>query len=259
MSWAGLKKATGRMGTQIMQKTGQADRTVDREFQDEEARYRTLEKNANALQKEAKAYLDAMRGMTAAQDRIADTIDRFYADNSEAAMAAHSYKRCVEDLDGNTARNMDAPYRATVLEPIGKLCSYLPEVNKSIEKRNHKLMDHDAARTKLRKLTEKPSDDGTKLPRAEKEADDAKEVYETINGALLADLPQLLDLRIPYLDPSFEAMVRMQVAFSESAYEKLGSVQRYFPENVRDDYANGQLDAQVEGALQGLRDLSICA
>jgi amphiphysin len=33
----------------------------------------------------------------------------------------------------------------------------------------------------------------------------------------------------------------------------------YFPENVRDDYANGQLDAQVEGALQELRDLSICA
>lgn len=33
---------------------------------------------------------------------------------------------------------------------------------------------------------------------------------------------------------------------------------RYFSENVRDDYAGGQLDAQVEGVLQEMRELSIC-
>lgn len=33
---------------------------------------------------------------------------------------------------------------------------------------------------------------------------------------------------------------------------------RYFSENVRDDYAAGQLDSQVEGVLQEMRELSIC-
>jgi hypothetical protein len=47
-----------------------------------------------------------------------------------------------------------------------------------------------------------------------------------MNTSLMNELPQLLDLRIPYLDPSFEAMVRMQVSFAEAAYEKLGGVQR---------------------------------
>jgi len=65
------------MGTSIMQKTGQVERTVDREFAEEEGRYRTyvrfsysghglmlrMEKETNNLQKEAKTYLDAMRGM----------------------------------------------------------------------------------------------------------------------------------------------------------------------------------------------------
>lgn len=37
----GLKKAASRAGTQLMQKTGQIERTVDREFMEEEARYRT--------------------------------------------------------------------------------------------------------------------------------------------------------------------------------------------------------------------------
>jgi hypothetical protein len=35
-----LKKAASRAGTTLMQKTGQIERTVDREFAEEEGRYR---------------------------------------------------------------------------------------------------------------------------------------------------------------------------------------------------------------------------
>jgi hypothetical protein len=62
--------------------------------------------------------------MTAAQARLAETIDSFYTDSSDAAMSAHSYHRAVDELEATTARELDAPYRATVLEPIGRLCSY---------------------------------------------------------------------------------------------------------------------------------------
>lgn len=74
----------------------------------------------------------------------------------------------------------------------------------------------------------------------------------------MTELPQLVDMRIPYLDPSFEMMVRSQVKFAEEGYEHLGSVQRCFPESVRTEYAEGQLDTQVESALQEMRGLSIC-
>lgn len=47
-----------------------------------------------------------------------------------------------------------------------------------------------------------------------------------MNEQLISELPQLLDLRIPYFDPSFEAMIRMQCKFAEEGYEKLGGVQR---------------------------------
>ena len=93
--------------------------------------------------KEAKNYLDAIRSLAASQARISDTIDGFYNDSSEAAMAANSYKRAVEELDNKTARELDAPYRATVLEPVGKLCSYFPEINKTIEKRNKKVSNRE--------------------------------------------------------------------------------------------------------------------
>ncbi|KAI0819992.1 BAR-domain-containing protein [Trametes gibbosa] len=261
MSWTGFKKGISRAGTSLLQKTGQIERTVDREFADEELKYKTFEKECQALQKAAKGYSDAMKAMTATQGRLADTIDVFYsaADKaSESAMAAHAYKRSVDDLDTGIGRELEAPYRTTVMEPLGKMNAMFPVVNEQINKRNHKLLDYDAARSRLNKLIAKPSDDPTKLPRAQAEHDEAKEVFDLLNEQLISELPQLLDLRIPYFDPSFEAMIRMQCKFAEEGYEKLGGVQRYFDDSVRDDYAGGQLDAQVESVLQEMRELTIC-
>ncbi|TCD69796.1 hypothetical protein EIP91_006109 [Steccherinum ochraceum] len=261
MSWAGFKKSMNRAGTTILQKTGQIERTVDREFADEEAKYKTFEKECQALHKDSKGYLDAMRAMTAAQTRLADTIDVFYgaADkSSDGAMAAHAYKRAVDDLDTGLSREMDAPYRTTVMEPLGKMNAYFPVVNEHIAKRAKKLLDYDASRSRMNKLIQKPSDDPTKLPKAQQEHDETKEMFDMMNEQLIAELPQLLDLRVPFFDPSFEAMIRMQCKFAEEGYEKLSGVQRYFAESVRDDYAAGQLDAQVEGVLQEMKELSIC-
>ena len=97
----------------------------------------------------------------------------------------------------------------------------------------------------MRKLIDKPSEDPTKLPRvclsntmssltlslrcqqAQQEHDESKEMFDLLNESLIAELPQLLDLRVPYFDPSFEAMIRMQAKFAEEGYEKLSGVQRY--------------------------------
>jgi hypothetical protein len=54
-------------------------------------------------------------------------------------------------------------------------------------------------------------------------------MFDLLNTQLIAELPQLLDLRVPYFDPSFEAMIRMQAKFAEEGYEKLSGVQRHVP------------------------------
>ncbi len=56
------KKAFNRTGTSIMIKVGQVEKTIDRDFEIEERRYRTLESADTRLQKEAKGYLDSLRG-----------------------------------------------------------------------------------------------------------------------------------------------------------------------------------------------------
>lgn len=44
-----------------MQKTGQIEKSEDAQFKEEERKYREYEKHANALQKQARAYLDSIR------------------------------------------------------------------------------------------------------------------------------------------------------------------------------------------------------
>lgn len=141
-----------------------------------------MEAAANKLQKEAKGYLDALRGgppllsdfccdvadgvaMTASQMRIAETIDAFYGDAGTRDGVSRSYKQAVEELDAETIKSLDGPYRTTVLEPISRFCAYFPDINECIKKRNHKLLDYDQMRAKVKKLVDKPDKDPSKLPR----------------------------------------------------------------------------------------------
>ena len=212
--------------------------------------------------------------MTASQMRIAETIDAFYGDAGTRDGVSRSYKQAVEDVDAETIKALDGPYRyaplqstqirptdhssrATVLEPISRFCAYFPDINECIKKRNNKLLDFDSMRSKVKKLVEKPDKDVTKLPRAEREAEMAKTAYEQLNEQLFTELPQLIDLRVPYLDPSFEALVKIQLRFCAEAYSRMAQVQQYLDPETREQYARGDLDNRVEQVLSEIRDLTI--
>lgn len=49
--------------------------------------------------------------MTASQMRIAETIDAFYGDAGTKDGVSRSYKTAVEDLDAETIKALDGPYR----------------------------------------------------------------------------------------------------------------------------------------------------
>ncbi|RMY10003.1 hypothetical protein D0867_08537 [Hortaea werneckii] len=233
-------------------KTGHVERTTDRSYEVEERRYRSLEGSATRLQKEAKGYLDSLRAMTASQMRIAETIDAFYGESGAKDGVSRSYKQAVEDLDAETLKALDGPYRSvpkdlyryawndesggydmdvidninnqlqfkngnrrhltrgfdgaseggveveggsmlmdfiyrtTVLEPINRFCAYFPDINECIKKRNHKMLDYDAMRSKVKKLTDKPDNDPGKLPRTEKELEMVS-VHDFLSEGTMSD------------------------------------------------------------------------
>ncbi|KAF9915926.1 hypothetical protein BX616_005050 [Lobosporangium transversale] len=254
MSWSGLKKNLSRATTSVLSKTGNIDRTTDREFEEEEKRFRSLEQKVEKLQKEANGYAQAVRHMTGSQLKIASTIDQFYDEGAPMGIYGVKYKEAVAKLEQQTQDEVDATFRTTVLEPIGRYSAYFPEINEAIKRRNKKLLDYDSARSKVRKLVEKPSEDNTKLPRAEQEANTLREAYESINAQLTSELPKIIDSRVAYLDPSFEAVVKSQLSFSQDAHSTLEGLRQFFPPETE----GYELEESAEGILAQMRELSIC-
>jgi amphiphysin len=125
--------------------------------------------------------------MTTAQVRIAQTMEGFYDESAPMGQAGMEYKRVIEKLDEEARSNLvklikkttmaffnfffffffgqDTAYRTTVLEPIGRFCSYFPEINEAIKRRQKKLLDYDSQKSKVRKLVDRPSEDPQRLPR----------------------------------------------------------------------------------------------
>jgi len=86
---------------------------------------------------------------------------------------------------------------------------------------------------------------------AEQEANQARDLYESVNRQLISDIPKLIELRIAYLHPSFEALVKSQVQFNEDAYYGLNNISKSFP-------TGSSVEGKVEMALQRMKDLTIC-
>ena len=261
MSWEGFKKAINRAGNSVIIKN--VDKTVDKEFDLEFRRYKVLQRAGDDLQKEAKAYLDSLRAVTSSQVTIAEVISSPYDDSKYVSGGGYNvgnyYLQCVQDFDSETVKQLDGPFRETVLDPITKFSSYFKEIDDAIKKREHKKQDFDAAKAKVRRLIDKPAKDASKVPRAEKELQMAKDVFDFLNDQLKAELPQLIALRVPYYDPSFESLVKIQLRFCTEGYTRLAQIQQYLDQQSRDDYANGVLDTRIEELLQQMTALDICA
>lgn len=259
MSWDGFKKAVSRAGASVTVKN--VDKTIDKDFDTEERRYLVLKKAGQELQKSSKGYLDSLRAVTASQVTIAEIVSNLYEESKQGASLYSNvgsiYLQCVRELDTETVKQVDGPFRETILDPITKFAGYFNEVDEAIKKRAHKKIDYDQCKAKVRRLIDKPAKDAGKLPRSEKELAVAKEIFEELNEQLKAELPQLIALRVPFYDPSFESLVKIQLKFCTEGYSRLAQVQQYLDQASRDEYANGLLDNKIDDLLAQMNSLSI--
>lgn len=262
MSWEGFKKAVNRAGNSVMVKD--VDKTIDKDFDVEERRYKTLKTAGVNLQKASKGYLDSLRAVTAAQVNISEIVNNLYEESKQGAGSQYGsvgtyYLQCVREFDEETVKQIDEPFRETILDPITKFANYFNEIDEAIKKRSHKKTDYDQCKAKVRRLIDKPSKDAGKLPKAEKELAMAKDIYEDLNQQLKEELPQLISLRVPFYDPSFESLVKIQLKFCTEGYSRIAQIQQYLDAASRDEYANGLLDSKIDELLGQMNTLNIAA
>lgn len=264
MSWTGIKKAINRAGAQVMLKTGHIEETVDKDYEFEEKRFKYMESTSTKLQKELKHYLDSLRILTNAQVNVSEVLSEFYGSNKnedkEYKSISQEYHGVMKLLNDQAVGDLEQPFNQTVLNPIARFNSYYIEINEAIKKRNHKKLDYDAMKNKVRKLIEKPGEDPlyeSKLSQTQSQLAQLETTYETINDQLKDELPKLIDLRIPFLDPSFESFVKLQLRFFNENYNHLNNLQVKLDTQTRQDYISGALDEKIDDVLIKMRELNI--
>lgn len=258
MSWKGLKKAINRAGTHVLLKTGHIDETTDLEFEYEEKRYREMESASLRLHHELRHYKDSLMTLASAQASVGEVLAGFYG--KEEHNVAHLYHTTMKDLLVAGLDELEQPYLQTVLNPIERFNSYYVDVNEAIKKRAHKKLDYDLLKTKVRKLVDHPSEDPAyepKLKDSQAQLEDAEATYTKLNAQLKDELPRLVEMRVPYLNPLFEAFVKVQLRFFNNNYAKLNDVQRHLDAQTREDFISGNLEKRIDGILHKVQELNI--
>lgn len=280
MSWSGIKKAINRAGTLVLVKTGQIEQSRDTEYEHEKKRFKQMEATLTKLNTELRSYLESLRILTNAQLNVGEALGSFYGEDSAGADVdrvsgfkysnlSQEYAATMKDLNEKTLADLVGPYNQTVLDPVAKFNSYFIEVNEAMKKRNNKQLDYDAMKSKVRKMIERSSnavgsinpntapDYETKLKDAQDQLVEIEKTYNTLNDQLKQDLPKLVDLRTPFLDPSFELFVKIQLRFFNENYKELNGLQVKLDLKTREDYINGSLEKRVDDVLGKMRELNI--
>ncbi|OBA19084.1 BAR-domain-containing protein [Metschnikowia bicuspidata var. bicuspidata NRRL YB-4993] len=257
MSWQVLKNAISRAGALVL-KPGPAEDTTDLEFEYEEKRYRAMETVTTRLEKELRHYIDSLRTLTNAQESMTLVLSGFYGEDENTI--AHMYYTAMKELSQTCLEELEEPFLKTVLNPVERFNSYYINVNEAIKKRAKKKNAYDSLRTKLKKLDASPSDDPSyelKLSDLSKELEQAHSKYAYFNDQLKAELPTLVDMRIPYLNPLFESFVKIQLRFFNENFERINEVELVMDAQTRLDYVNGALEAKMDNILDKIKELNI--
>lgn len=108
-------------------------------------------------------------------------------------------------------------------------------IQKTIVKRNHKLIDYDRHRVSLNKLitkTERTLNEEKSIFKIQSQLDTATQDYDYLNNALKSQLPLFFRLQFDFIQPIFEHMYHLQCKIFgmvyARCYELLTANEAYF-------------------------------
>ncbi|XP_051791612.1 bridging integrator 3 isoform X2 [Erpetoichthys calabaricus] len=146
----------------------------------------------------------------------------------------------------------------TVIEPLKKFSSVFPSLNMAVKRREQTLQDYKRLQSKVEKYEEKEKTGPTmvKLHQAREELRPVREDFEAKNKQLLEEMPKFYHSRIDYFQPSFEALIRAQVAYFTEMHKIFGELTEQIDQPGLTDE---QRERDNEARLSELKALSIVA
>ncbi|KAG6869040.1 hypothetical protein C0993_004713 [Termitomyces sp. T159_Od127] len=245
----GLTKAIKRTPFAVTSRIGLAKKSNDPEFDEYNRIFATLETGAEKLQKDIKAFTDAVRSLftagagygthfTAIFTPIAGEYDMIgkHPNSEQTVRNVAKYEAMMEELKTLVTPELEL-IESRILAPLKDLQGTLKTIRKTITKREHKLVDYDRfnnSLTKLRDKKDKSLNDEKNLFKLEQDFEQATQEYEYINSALKVDLPRFMQLSTQFIDPLFNSFFYMTLNIYYIILEKMNA----FADDAKYDITN---------------------
>ncbi|CAO3700546.1 unnamed protein product [Rhizopus microsporus] len=110
-----------------------------------------------------------------------------------------------------------------IVRPIMELNEIIKMIQKTITKRNHKLIDYDRHRLSLQKLnakTERSFSEEKQIFKIQSQLDVATQDYNYLNDLLKRELPRFFQLKVSLIQPVFENLYNMQARIYGMIYAR---------------------------------------
>ena len=255
-----------------------ADVTKDPIFIDAERRFQDLEKESVKLHDESTKYFQAINGMLDHQIEFSKAIGEIYkpvsgrasdpnsyvddVGNPEGIKACEEYEVIVQELKASLQPELEM-IQSRVVGPSQELMEVIKNTRKWLTKRDHKQVDYDKHKNKLKSLQEKKektAKDEKAIWDTENKLEIATEDYNTFNELLKTELlgdnennlRGLFDMERDFILPLFQSFYYMQLNVFYTLHEKMQSIDiGYFnlTLGIEDAFEDkrGDVQAQVEG------------
>ncbi|KAF4584519.1 hypothetical protein EYR40_004513 [Pleurotus pulmonarius] len=245
----GLAKAVKRTPFMVTSKVGMSKKTTDPEFDDYQRHFADMEKAAEKLLKDTKAFMDAVTGLLTAGTGFAthyatifrpiggefDLIGK-HPEAGHTIKNVDKFEAAMDDLRTACIPELEL-IESRIVGPTKELQVIMKQIRKTITKREHKLVDYDRfnnSLTKLRDKKDKSLSDEKNLFKLEQDFEIATSEYDYINTALKQDMPRFMQLATQFIDPLFHSFFYMQLNIFYILLEKTNS----FGEEAKMDIAN---------------------
>ncbi|KAG6837222.1 hypothetical protein H0H93_013090 [Arthromyces matolae] len=235
----------------------------DPEFDEYNRIFSSLETGTDKLQKDVKAFTDAVRALFTAGAGYGNHFTAIFTPmggeydligkhpNAERTVrSVTKYETIMDELKALVTPELEL-IESRILAPLKEFQSTLKTIRKTVTKREHKLVDYDRfnnSLTKLRDKKEKTLNDEKNLFKLEQDFEQATQEYEYINNALKTDLPRFMQLSTQFIDPLFNSFYYMSLNIYYLILEKMNA----FADDTKYDITNAP-GAQIQQDYESQR------
>merc|ERR1712137_994200 len=230
-SMAFLKKMStnvARAKQMAMAKIGQAESTVDAQFDQLEVQFREQYSKMKKLTKFVQNYQTAIADLGNAQQGMSQMISDQYEPTDSMFTVASRLKEEVTVNIEQLRDRMEKYYSENFYQPIERYLTQYKLLEERITERNTRLVDMDRYNAEVKGLMSRNDTVPTRLQVAKEKAESKRVEYADLNEELIRDIQRLISDRSRFFDALFANLVQGQTEYLGGSAQSLSRVESNF-------------------------------